>query len=431
MIAAIALGVTILGQQPESASPAQQRPPQSLMKQLIPNPTGKNGYEEIVMAADILRSTDYREYDAMARTMPETAEGLTGTRLAVYNDMKGKTMLQRYRKLVERDGKVIDLLYQAAKKDIYDPRTSGDFNTLFPELTVFKDIAKFVAVDSYCLFADGQGAQGTRLLMTALEVFDRLGRGVLIQYLVGVACQSILLPSIEERMPQMSQKDAALMDQAVQEILARQPAIRESISTEFKFTLSGLDKAFGDVKSASELIGMFDDSARESVGPVLSSMGPADLQRIKEGSKSRVAEAGRDMVRLFEGAENQWASYKALDAPTPDWKSTAGIISGVADAILPVFEQAGRSAAVSRTRFRILGLAGSVIKSRWENGQLPNRLSDAVGEDRAMDPLSLLPFELKRDGIGGFSIISKGTKETGEIGIRYKAPKGTGAPEPP
>jgi hypothetical protein len=57
-------------------------------------------------------------------------------------------------------------------------------------------------------------------------------------------------------------------------------------------------------------------------------------------------------------------------------------------------------------------------------------LEDAVGKERAVDPLSREAFELRRDGSGNFSIFSKGTKETGEIGLRYKRPVG-GSDDPP
>ena len=424
MIATLALGALLLG----------QTAGQGYFKQVVKSPTGKNGFEEMVLAGDLLRQGGFGIYlrlsDVPAGQIEESK--FSPPEAAVWNAFRSLTLLQRRRAIVKKFTPVLDLLERASQKDIYDPRKDMDFNTLLPEQSGFKDVAKLLPVAVYVAFADGQGQRGVQLLTTGLDVFDRLSRGLLIQYLVGVASSNILLPCVEEHLPRMSQKDAVRLEQASLALIEREPAVRYSIELELSLVPTIIRKTMAEFKpeDVDMMIGFAEETDREKALKTLKGMTPAERGRVAEGVSSRVVEVQKEARTALAGTEADWVAFKPDDPMKADWSNANGLIDAIASSALPSYAAVARAAAISRTRLRLLGLACGVLRHRWEHGQLPIRLEDAVGKERAVDPLSREAFELRKDVSGNFSIFSKGTKETGEIGLRYKRPAGE-AVEPP
>src|SRR5579871_6835274 len=114
-------------------APTPPQPP--LLQRLFPQPTGLNGYEDFVMAADLIR--DNKAFD-------EATDG-NNTTLAV-----------RRRALADPAcARALALLREGLKKPIASPRTQMDETTVLPELTWFRALGRLLMVEQYVLLADG------------------------------------------------------------------------------------------------------------------------------------------------------------------------------------------------------------------------------------------------------------------------------------
>lgn len=292
--------------------------------------------------------------------------------------------------------------------------------TLYPELAGFKQVAKLIPMAAYSRFADGQTRRGIDLYVAGLDVFDRLSEGFLIQYLVGVASESIILVGIDRQLNQLSQPDAARLEAAIVKVLAHEPAVRKAIAKEYEFS----KKSFDDLKPeewTSLLAGEKTEAEKAQTERSVNRFLAADRQKIVGTAQSLLANFCQEVVRSYEGDEHDWMTFVLSPLPEGDLNSAEGIARLFAQTMAPVYTQVRTAAVLNRTRLRLMGLACGVIRYRWETGQLPVKLEDAVGTDRARDPLTHLPFELRPEG-QGFKIVSKGTRETGEIAVQYVRP---------
>jgi len=405
-----------------------------VFKRVVPVPTGKNGYEQLLQAVDILEVNRFSTYESLI-LQTQAPEKPSAEVASAWQELEKKSYLQRVRWVTDRNSRVRELVLDAVKRPIFDPRDKADFDTLFPELASFKSLAKFVRHDLYRSFADGQHDRAIDLAVASLDAFDQTSRGVLIEYLVGIACQAIILAAIEEQLPQLSQRDALRLEQTALSILDRKPAVRDAIEIEFKVAIGGLDKALSAVKSSEDLIGLFGDQIsdrdKEKATKVLQSMSDADRLRMREAVKTRFAEIGRAVSKKFEGDEAAWASVEDEEPPAHDWTSVNGLSGAIADAMTPVYMQVGRTAAIRSTQLRLLGIASAIVRFRWEHNRLPSTVAEAVGPERALDPLAKLRFEIQRSPDGSWAVVSRGTKETGEIALRYRRPATGDGPGPP
>ncbi len=413
----------------------------SLFQQVIPNPTGKNGYEELVRACDILRDRHFGAYvsvdvlGVLVENATDAANKGVEPRVnppavqAIFDELKGKTLLQRRRWALERYAPALDLFYKAAEKSILDPRTSFTYSTLLPELPGVKDLAKLLPIAAYVYLADGKNPQACHLLATGLDVFERASYGTLIQYLVGIACQSILLAAVEQHLDRFSQADAKKLEAASLALLERPTVARQAIVNEGAFTSSAIEDLLLNPKGLEDV---FEEGENQRARQAIDKLSEASKVRLIAAVKQRFQETTRQMAHKFEGPEATWvASDEPIMALKSNWSTEQGVVDALTENFLPAFAQVGIAAARSRTQVRLLGVVASVIRYRWEHNQLPTTLEAAIGKERLQDPLSQLPFELRRDGSAGFTIVSKGTKETGEIALKYRRPTDSGKPGPP
>lgn len=404
----------------------------TMLQQIVPYPTGKNGYEELIMAADVLRAKGFWTYHYYA-TSPQAGSGAKAAiELQAHRDLEGKTLLQRYRTISSRFAEVRPLLDSAARKDIFDPRMTVDFNTMFPELSHLRDLAKWADVEAYRLFADGQGASATSLMTTSLDVFDRTARGNLIQYLVGVACSAITIGSLESHLARISQKDAESVERTVLSILERPPSVRQCVVVEFQNMSAVIDAMLVTKTGAKNFTENLPEPDRDRALKTITALTDSELARLRAEVRTRYAKVAAITREAFSGDEAAWAAIPDPEEVPIDWSQPMGLADAFVDQMTPPMVSAGRIAATRRTQVRLLGLAASVIAFRWEHGRLPDRLETAVGKERAQDPLSKLPFLLRRTAGEGFEVVSTGTKETGEIALRYRrVPPTSTQPDPP
>ena len=119
------------------------------------------------------------------------------------------------------------------------------------------------------------------------------------------------------------------------------------------------------------------------------------------------------------------APPEASDDAAPIPKDLNQVAEQLGELFTPPMDGVASAAAKNRTQIRLLGLYASVIRYKWENGRLPQKLEDAVGAARVADPVGENPFTYTPAGPWSFTIVSRGWPAVGQIGLKYRRQPGT------
>lgn len=422
-----------------------QAPQQSLLRQVVPNPTGANGYEDYLKAADILREREASYYinwtptkygqlkeqlknldDDPLKDEEDYVQGLR-TQLAFYQRLDGKTLLEVRAEAVKRWGRALELLHAGNQKRVWDPR-DGDLHawTAFPEYASFKQLAKFGDLAAYVAFAEGRGRDGSRILIDTLQLGQNLEGGIIISHLVGIAIESISLAGFERFLPNVSRADAATIENFIARSLAAQPKVIDAVKTERAMTLRSLQDVLFP-KRDEDVFG--DDSDGARLGKYIQAMSAEAKQALIERATARMNGIVAPILTKFNGPESDWigAQKARTDEEIEEedshmMDSPESFVGYLVDSARDIFEGIGSASAKNRTQMRLMGLHAAVMRYKWDTGKLPASLEEVVPANLVDDPLSGQKFVYEPQGVWGFRIYSMGTKETGQIALKYKKP---------
>ena len=431
---------------------AQQAPQQSLLREVVPNPTGRNGYEEYLMACDVVRNTRValiltspselqavvRDYEAPSQPGDESNEKLAKPSLERYQvarKYQEYSLLRLRREAIQLAGTALDLLAKGNKKQVFDPRTQLNWDTLFPELSEMRALARLASAAAYVAYADGQSARGNQYLLDIFELGHNLSRGVLIARLVGVSIHSIAFSTYERLLPAMTQNDAEKIIGAVPKWVSSPPAAVTCLASEFTFINRSLESMFDRVEDAERFIFSDRDSnAEKTASEFLQRMTDADKRRVVQICREHLARQQERLVASYRRPESEWDLPVDEAEEFPESRavrSAEDMGLYLAGNISPAFSQIGSVEVRNRTQFRLLRLSAAVVRHKWEHDMFPATLPEAVGEENLTDPVSGDKFQYEVQG-SGFKVWSKGTPRTGEIGLRYVRPQqGQDGPPPP
>lgn len=439
-----------------------QTPQKSMFQQVVPIPTGNNGYEEYLMAGDIVQNAHVGILldgtpDQFAQTIKAYEEKPDANLTAEEREMlelkgmrpsleryqtalkyRNYTLLQMRREALARAGKALDLLNRGNKKRVFEPRGRMDANTLFPEYASFKSLAKLAAAGAYVAYADGQPSRGTQYLIDAIILGQNLSEGILISRLVGVAIQSIAFAAVEKYLPSISGADAVKLEALAPLLVTNPPKAVRMIDSEFQFMSASLEKMF-EKRPETEMFQGLDEEeqtvAQRTAAEFMKKLGPAEQLQVIEICKKLLVAKREQVLATYRLPESKWDGSAEDEEEGFDSKQAVNSVSGlatyVAENTVPIFSQVGLVEVKNRTQIRLLGLAGSIIRFKWENDRWPAKLADAAGATATRDPVSGDEFQYEVDG-GGFRVYSRGTKNTGEIALKYRRPTGgQNVPPPP
>ena len=434
------------------ASISGAQSPRSLFDEIIGRPTGNNGYEEFVRAADVVRGTTFYTYQGWTPNLYEEAlttlnppeatkeelrelqsDPVIRTRLALLKRLDGMTKLQVWKEGVEKFGKALDYVAQGNRKKVFDPRTKYSFDVIFPELSYFKNVAKLAEMAAFVAFAEGRSHQGIQYLLDSYQFGVNLEGGVLISHLVGIAIESICLAGIERHLEAISRDDAALIESQVGSMLAGPPSLLQTVQLEKRFSLSMVSDLLSGKMSPTDVLSWDQQETEETkalYGQIKKLTGP-QRQALLGRATATLDQRMNQLTKRFQGPESGWMPAEVLQDETapPPAKNVTEFIDRLTEESSGVFAQVGFAAARSRTQLRLLGLCGSVIRYKWDNGDLPTTLAEAAGKDRTKDPLSGQEFGYERQGAFSFRVFSRGSVGTGEFGLRWKRSGGESGPE--
>jgi hypothetical protein len=151
--------------------------PPPIFPKLFPKPTGQNGYEEFVMAADLINSSRvWQEYER------------------VYFDHPGPTLIMKRRVLFDPTvQRALTLIRAGLRKRIQSPRPYPELQTLVPELPAFRSLGRLLGVEMSVNFADGRNSQAIECLRDALMFGYRIQAGTLFSGVVGLYVDDVAL----------------------------------------------------------------------------------------------------------------------------------------------------------------------------------------------------------------------------------------------
>ncbi len=418
---------------------------QDLLRSIVPRPTGQNGYEEYLKAAQLGRGDlslilSHRPGDGarlreekkrLAAMKPEArqkaidegeVEEIPERTIQLHERLDQLDLLGVRRVAAEQGAKAWLFVEAGNRKPVFEPRTELKLDTLYPELASFKGLSRLAVARSYVQFADGQSTQGARTLAEGLRFGSRISNSTIISRLVGIAIMAILNAELDRSLGYVSEAGAKELAVALGECLPATPQLSTAVASEHRYVelvakqLEAEPNLAGILGSDEEDEGGKDwkDKARQ-----LETMGPAQrrqlMVRVLEASRTRI----RELQALMLRPEAEWFEGG------PEVRSGDGLVDWISESLAPVFGGALEVEARMRTQLRVARASTRVVAYRWRNERLPDRLADAVPPDELHDPLT--GGDLQFQALpGGFRVFSKGNQKTGEIALIYKRPNSSG-----
>ncbi len=403
----------------------------SLYKEIVPAPTGKNGYEEYLQAADLLTDglfsvylnwspSQYKEMQEANSRLKDGEWSNTQPQLDLAKNLSKMDYLGVQEAAAKRYGRAIKLMMLGNGKPVFDPRKQISSDTMFREFSYFKSLARLVVADVYQKLANGDSSGAQQDLVAGLAFSHRISQGTIIAALVGIASEAILFSCYQEQLEHMSLRDMERASNMAAAILAEPCPIIACMQGDRDLCLSGL-KLIQDHDSVQSFFG--GDVNGDAVSKVWKTLGPAQRQQVISDAGARISQTFQDRIARFSGPESSWLPAESDDTPTLDAKATvtSDLLPTIFSEVLtPSFRQAIMASLRNRAQLRLLDLHARILAYRWRNRKLPSDLKEVAPDNLINDPLSGQPFRFESvDGIN-YDLYSMGIPETGKIQLKYR-----------
>jgi hypothetical protein len=343
---------------------APPKPPQSLFRQVIPAPTGKNGYEELVLAADSLKRS---------RLFQQARDG-------------EPTLAEKRRVLADPPvQRALTLLRQGLSKPVFSPRESLSLDTLLPELSEFRNLARLLKMRQYVLLADGRTAEAVAEARLCLRLGQAVQTDTLVGGLVGVAIGAIGVRSLGEHLDQLSARDCERLFQVCLEWL-RQPDPQPRLLEIERRVMTGViaDTAArlraGDASALAQL-GLEGESLQQAQAFV-GALPPGALDALERQTNAYLETLFVEV--MTELKKPAWQRDFARLEPEQDGTP----IPQIAGLLLPAYGQVDRAFAREQAHVRLLAAHCAIRRYRWEHDRLPENLEVLNLGELALDPFT-------------------------------------------
>jgi hypothetical protein len=404
----------------------------SLAQGIVQNPDIRNGYEDYLRAVEMIDTPIIKGllgwYRGMEPVVPEpeaTPAQLQATK--VTNEVRTWTMVRVNRELASRAAPALSVLRIGNSKQVYDPRQALTPETLYPELAPFKTLAKVVVADAYVKFADGNPGAGTQSLLDGLTFAHKISGSGMLPSLVGIASTSIVLAGFETHLGRLSVGDCKKIETVATGLLAEPNHMLRALRVERDSAGSVFDYAMANPRAAFQL-SSGPPSTTEDVLAILANVPASRRPALREQFLRTANQIFAQLEQRLKSPEREWLSIDdAITKLVDDIKDPA--LKALVQLSTPVYGQALVASAKQRTQLRLLDLHARVLEYRWVHARLPAKLADAAGEMLAQDPLTGEPFQYELRAGNTYRLYSKGTKEMGELELRYKRAQSVEAPQ--
>lgn len=247
----------------------------------FPVPTGQNGYEEFLQAADIVGRADY-ETVWQARKL----------------DLKSsKNLLAQY-------GHSLDLVERGLRKPLrvpWDPLEPVDYVRVSISLI---SLTELMESRVRTLFADGRPGTAADKMIVALDFSDRASDRDLFETLSETIDRQIILECLEYVIHKLSLSDTKRIRDRLAGLTPRQPKVASACKAQLPATVQYIDRFLNEKRDAEE------SEYRSQVAQL------TDDQKsfYKERLSAAVAEYQSQLDAMFAKEERYWHDMRYTDA---------------------------------------------------------------------------------------------------------------------
>lgn len=369
---------------PAAAQAPQKPPAKSIFQQVIPQPTGKNGYEDLVLAIDALQKSRY--YPAIQK-------------------MEALTLAEKRAVLDDRNGvRALQLIRTGLQKPVAQPRQMLDYTTTLPELGPMRDLAKLLALQQYVALADGRTTEALQIARQGIRLGRVVQMDTLLSGLVGIAISTLCIQPLGRHLDQLSARDTAVLYQICLEWLNQpnpQVAIFASEHRLTKIALAGMREQVkrGDVEGVVKQLGLKRDELKDL---------EAIIPRTPEAIDALFLQAAEryDAYSLTVMAELRKPAWERK-MPEPLKPEDPG--GHLASMLIPSFQHVDNVYTREQAQIQLLACHAAIRRYRWEHDRLPSSLDELRLGTLAIDPYTGSPLRYEVKG-KRYSLLAAGAE---------------------
>jgi hypothetical protein len=369
---------------PAPAVRAQTQPPtkKGAFALVIPQVTGKNGYEELVLAGDLLDGS------SRWKQLEQDPKATLATKRAVLADPQVTRALR--------------LLHAGLQKPIGSPREKTTFDTLLPELSEFRALGRLLAVQQYVYCADGRMGEALHNARLGMRLGQVVQTDTLISGLVGVAISSRCIQELGVHLDQLSARDAERLYTICLEWLRQPTPERRMMEAEHRNVLSSLEELRPrGIDHLIDALGLDPKPKPDDDEAIHRSRQLAADLRALAGDAEGVNRLFNDALkRLDEHYPSTLEQFKL-----PLWQrrhqsvAEDGSLAGrLAAVLVPPFNRVGDAYGRDQATVRLLACHAAILRYRWEHDRAPARLEVLRLGELAVDPFTGQPLEYQPQG---------------------------------
>ena len=358
----LVLPLLLISASAAAAQTSAPQPPREVRNfgKLFPNPTGKNGYEELVQAGDLVGSSpDFRLVEE------------NNTPLSFQRRVLQEAPLQKALALVRR----------GLAKGSYSPRTELHVDTLLPELQEFRRLARLLKVEMHVQMADGRTSEAIDTARLGLRLGKATDTDTLISSLVGAAINAIVISEVGAHLDQLSARDCDALFRLCIDWLQQPDPVIHAITVERHNAATMM----ADLKSRKP------EALAKDLG--INPDNPALMAELK-----RVYEKPETIPQIFDQATQQLDDYydKTLqEMAKPPWQRSfpedpapTDPVSYLLNFVKPPLNAISDSFTRDQARVRLLACHAVILRYRWEHDRLPATLDELRLGDLTVDPFT-------------------------------------------
>ncbi len=376
---------------------AQAAPPAPAFPKLFAKYTGANGYEDLVVAGDLLLGNEAfkaaQEPNATLKVMRKALEDSNAAR-------------------------ALEQLRTGLDKPIQSPRDPKklDENTLLPEYSEFRALARLLALQEQVQLADGQVSRAIDTMRDGLRLGYVVQGDTLMGGLVGVAIDAIVVQRFAVHFDQMALRDCVHVIAVAQEWLKLPSRTEVVLSMEHQSLQNMLDGWKNDPERLRAVVKSLQpsdppdsdsDLAALELNEYVNSDGaaiPAMLEQVRA-----IAET-EDRAVISEARKPVWQRK-----PLRKIETRATMASRLYGALSPAYGQALNRFDTEPALIHLLGVHGAIRRFQWENNRLPASLAELNLPLLATDPFTGSPLSYKPSG-NSYALSSAGPTDGGAVG---------------
>ncbi|MDQ2986356.1 MAG: hypothetical protein M3R13_06490 [Armatimonadota bacterium] len=352
----------------------------SFFARTFPNPTGNNGWEEYLMAADIARIRN-------------------STSLLMGNAELSR--LKNDQALVRELKRALDLVRIGNRKPLSYPFTYADFSIgPFVELAQIKQLGQALVAEALVKSADGEPKAATRAISDAFVLSRRIAVGPRTSGMVSIAMQAIALSALSMNLNRLDEESLETLAELFGKTALEPSPMIEMYFQEFE----EWSRIVPDMLSQPEEFAMVDQ-----VPPAVLNLKAAEIEAVTQKVLVAMKTIRESARAMFSRQERFWLEPKREHEDA----AVAFVLDNLPGAFIHIIVR-------NLTQLRLAEVHCRLMLYKRRSNNYPARLFDLGDERLAYDRTTGGPYYYARLSDQSYTLYSLGTSETGRIDLIYR-----------